>query len=83
MIEEIEESQKSRSIIHPNIVTNDLDDYFNLETPETFSRPVYVAPIDLIAKSALKYLSRWKTESQLSNNTKSNSPIPRSLPNLI
>ncbi|CAD8147770.1 unnamed protein product [Paramecium pentaurelia] len=79
MIEEIEESQRS----HLNFYTNDLDGFLNLETPETFSKPVFVNPIEIITHSAMKYFHRWKTDSQLNDRRRNSVTIPRSLPNLI
>ncbi|CAK89546.1 unnamed protein product (macronuclear) [Paramecium tetraurelia] len=79
MIEEIEEPLKSQSHFQPN----DLDGFFNLETPEIISKPIYVNSLDMITNSAIKYLQRWKTESQFHDQRRSSIPIPRSLPNLI
>ncbi|CAD8095910.1 unnamed protein product [Paramecium sonneborni] len=79
MIEEIEEPLKSQTNFQPN----DLDAFFNLETPETVSKPIYVNSLDMITNSAIKYLQRWKTECQFNDQRRSSITIPRSLPNLI
>ncbi|CAD8147135.1 unnamed protein product [Paramecium octaurelia] len=79
MIEEFEESQRS----HLNFYTNDMDGFLNLETPETFSKPIYANPIEIITQSAMKCFHRWKTDSQLNDRRRNSIPIPRSLPNLI
>ncbi|CAD8096872.1 unnamed protein product [Paramecium sonneborni] len=79
MIEEIDDSQRS----HINFYTSDVDGFLNLETPETFSKPIYVNPIEIITHSALKYIHRWKTDSQLNDRRRNSITIPRSLPILI
>ncbi|CAD8091519.1 unnamed protein product [Paramecium primaurelia] len=79
MIEEIDDSQRS----HLNLYTNDIDGFFNLETPQTFSKPVYVNPIEIITHSAMKYFHRWKTDSQLNDKRRNSITLPRSLPILI
>ncbi|CAD8096348.1 unnamed protein product [Paramecium sonneborni] len=78
-IEEIEEPLKSISNFQPN----DLDAFFNLETPETVSKPIYVNSLDIITHSAIKYLQHWKTECQFNDRRRSSITTPRSLPNLI
>ncbi|CAK87846.1 unnamed protein product (macronuclear) [Paramecium tetraurelia] len=79
MIEEIEDSQRS----HLNLYPNDIDGFFNLEVPDIFSKPAHVNPIEIITQSAMKYIHRWKTESQLNYRRRNSVTIPRSLPNLI
>ncbi|CAD8114554.1 unnamed protein product [Paramecium sonneborni] len=79
MIEEIDDSQRSQL----NFYSSDVDGFLNLETPETFSKPVYANPIETITHSALKYIHRWKTDSQLNDRRRNSVTIPRSLPNLI
>lgn len=66
-----------------NLYTNDLDGFFNLDTPETFSKPVYLNPIEIFTHSAMKNFHRWKTDSQLNDRRRTSITIPRSLPNLI